>query len=164
MFKNPKISQIPTLNEWKGAFLAVDNPKTFLFSKKLTYEAPPANSKIVKNSTVKSIFPYKIIWQKFLNINSSFDPQNKMFEKTSVNKTWSTQKVVYQKYPQKVKKSLGGKVQGAENPKNLVMGPLNFSDFLRVLLVNNFLSRHIFKFWNLSSIFYPKTFFLKIIQ
>ena len=94
MFKNPKISQIPTLNGWKGAFLTGDNPKTFLFSKKLTYEVPPANLRFVKNRTVKSIFPYKIIWHKFLNKNIIFDPQNKFFENTSLYEILSTKKVV----------------------------------------------------------------------
>ena len=60
-FKNHKSSQILTLTSLKGAFLAKNHPKTFLFPKKVTYEVPPANLKISKNRTVKSIFTYKII-------------------------------------------------------------------------------------------------------
>ena len=44
----------------------------------------------------------------FLIRNTIFDPQNEMFEKTSINEIWFTQKVVYQKYIQKIKNKLGG--------------------------------------------------------
>ena len=86
------------------------------FSMKPYTEMPTTTFVLDKNRTVKSMFPYKIIWHKFWKLNCIFDPKNIVFENTSLYETWSTQKVFYYKNPQNIGKNYGGEDTGCPKP------------------------------------------------
>ena len=134
--------------------MSENHPKTFLFPKKVTYEVPPANLKFVKNCTEKSIFPYKIIWNKFLNKKQHFSPSKQNFWNN-----FSKWNLVFSKscllkvHPENRKKLRGRRYRGPKIFKKWLWAPCIFlplilSDFLRILLVSNFFSLTNFIYWS----------------
>ena len=62
-------------------------------------------------------FPYEFIYDIFNIKNCIFDPKNIFSELVLQNESWSTQKVAFYKYPQKIEKKQGGDITGGSKSK-----------------------------------------------